>query len=71
MLIIIFTLSNLRIRGVNLFEYFVSRDHMTETEAAACISQSVSALCYLHQSNIAHLDIKVCVCVCMCVCVCC
>ena len=48
------------IQGVNIFEYFTRHDCLTEPCAAACLDQIVSALCYLHQSNIAHLDIKVC-----------
>ena len=47
------------IQGVNIFEYFTHRDCLTEPSAVACLEQIVSALCYLHQSNIAHLDIKV------------
>lgn len=48
-----------RIHGVNLFEYFTYHDCLTEPCAAACLQQVTSALCYLHQLNIAHLSIKV------------
>ena len=56
-LIIMITL--FRIQGVNLFEYFTHHDCLTEPCAAACLEQVTSALCYLHQSNITHLDLKV------------
>ncbi len=48
-----------RIPGVNVFEFFSSRDSVSEAETAVAIGQVVCALCYLHQANIAHLDIKV------------
>ena len=54
-----------------MLEYFVRHDCLSEHAAARCVGQVLSALCYLHESNIAHLDIRVCgVCACACVCVC-
>ena len=62
-----------------MLEYFVRHDCLSEHAAARCVGQVLSALCYLHESNIAHLDIRVCgvcaracvsACACMRVCVC-
>ena len=46
---------------MNLFEFFSHRDDVSEVDVAAAVRQLVSALSYLHQSNVAHLDIKVCI----------
>ena len=55
---------------MNVLEYFVRHDCLSEHAVARCVGQVLSALCYLHESNIAHLDIRVSVCVCACVRVC-
>ena len=54
-----------------MLEYFVRHDCLSEHAAARCVGQVLSALCYLHELNIAHLDIRVCgVCACACVSTC-
>jgi len=41
-----------------VFEYFVHHDCLNEDTASGCVEQVLAALCYLHNSNIAHLDIR-------------
>ncbi len=41
-----------RISGVNVFEFFSSRDSVSEAETAVAIGQVVCALCYLHQAKL-------------------
>ncbi|OWB55598.1 protein kinase activity protein [[Candida] boidinii] len=45
-------------KGGELFERLVKRNIYTEVNAAAIISQLLSAVKYLHKHNVAHRDIK-------------
>ena len=45
-------------RGGELFDHIVKRRHYSEGDARAIVKQILSALCYLHQNNVAHLDLK-------------
>ena len=44
---------------MSIFEFFCSRDCLTEYAAAGCLEQMLAALQYLHDCKIAHLSIKV------------
>lgn len=45
-------------RGGELFDHIVKRRHYSESDARALVKQILSALCYLHQNHVAHLDLK-------------
>lgn len=45
-------------RGGELFNHIVKRRRYSETDTRAMVKQILSALCYLHQNRVAHLDLK-------------
>mmetsp|Transcript_5489 Transcript_5489/g.9303 ORF Transcript_5489/g.9303 Transcript_5489/m.9303 type:complete len:174 (+) Transcript_5489:25-546(+) len=44
--------------GGDLFEYFKVKERFDQKEAAYILKQILSAVCYLHENNIAHRDLK-------------
>lgn len=49
-----------RVRGPHLFTYVCQSDHYLESTVVTFMEQLMTALDWLHQNNIAHLDVKVC-----------
>lgn len=45
-------------RGGELFNHIVKRRRYSEADTRAMVKQILSALCYLHQNHVAHLDLK-------------
>ena len=45
-------------KGGELFNHIVKRRRYSEADTRAMVKQILSALCYLHQNHVAHLDLK-------------
>ncbi|KAH0576003.1 Kinase, CAMK CAMK1 [Spironucleus salmonicida] len=45
-------------KGGELFDHIVRRRNYSELDSKALVRQILSALCYLHSNNVAHLDLK-------------
>lgn len=48
-----------RVRGPLLFTYLCHKEDYTEGDVSNYMSQLMSALAWLHEKEVAHLDVKV------------